>query len=118
MDVSYNPAFRARKAAEYLGISPSHFWELVAEKRLPEGKLLSPRTRVWRLSELNEELENGFLPRPAETVTVNSKYRMKLSMLCVISTHREDCRARDRIAYLNDKIRYGRAVAGFDFDAD
>ncbi len=52
-------------------------------------------------------------------VDFNSKYRMKLSMRCMISAHREDCRARDRIAYLNDKkLRYGRAVDGFDHDLD
>jgi predicted DNA-binding transcriptional regulator AlpA len=45
--------FRAKAAAEYLGITKSSFWRWVREGRIPKGVHLSARAVVWRKSVLD-----------------------------------------------------------------
>ena len=52
-------AIRAREAAAKLSIATSTFWKWVASGRLPKGRKLSPRTRVWLESEINAVLANA-----------------------------------------------------------
>ncbi len=50
--------FRAKEAAAYLGIAQSTFWRWVRDEVLPEGTLLSPRCRVWEITDIDAFLES------------------------------------------------------------
>jgi len=50
-------AFRAKRAAEFLGIGKSTFLRWVKEKRVPQGIHLSNRCTVWKVAELEAFLE-------------------------------------------------------------
>jgi excisionase family DNA binding protein len=57
LPVSERKFLRAKDAAQYLGISKSHFHALVKDGVLPNGKLISGAVRVFKREELEEAAE-------------------------------------------------------------
>ncbi|WP_273430112.1 AlpA family transcriptional regulator [Chitinibacter tainanensis] len=55
-----SPALRPKFAAQYLGISLSHTWRLVAEGKLPPPVKLSPAISLFRRADLDAFLEKAF----------------------------------------------------------
>lgn len=45
---------RAKQAADFVGIGLSTFWRWVKEGRLPQGIHLSARCTVWKISDLED----------------------------------------------------------------
>ena len=62
--------YRAKDAAEYLGIHKSTFWLWVQEGRIAKGKKLSPRCTVWPREELDRFVER-------QTASVSAKGSME-----------------------------------------
>ena len=56
---SLNPKLlRAKEASNYLSISKSFFYELVAEGYLPKGNALRKRCVLWHVDDLNQFASN------------------------------------------------------------
>lgn len=50
---------RVKTVAQRLDISPSSVWRLVQQGVLPKPIKLTPRTTVWRASEIDESIEKS-----------------------------------------------------------
>jgi len=48
---------RVKEVAQMLGIGVSTVWLWVKQDKLPQPKRLSPRTTVWRLSDIQNFIE-------------------------------------------------------------
>ncbi len=50
--------FRAKQAAGYLGISVSHFWNLVKDGKIGAGIKVTPRCTLWLRETLDAYLDS------------------------------------------------------------
>lgn len=57
-DSSPKRGFRAAQAAQYLGISKSHFWHLAQQGRIAKGRRLGARLTLWFREDLDDFLNS------------------------------------------------------------
>lgn len=80
LPVGYSLGVLNRKqAAEYVGVSPSLFDEMVANRRMPEAVVLSERRVGWIQRELDAAV--AALPRKAQAETQNDITHLKACLV-------------------------------------